>query len=75
MIYSITMRKKQDMASLIRQTVKRSRMSRRALCRVAGVDCGGFSRFMTGEHGLTLDSVEKLAGPLGLKLIRDTSKG
>lgn len=56
------------MAGMIRQAVKRSRMSRRALCRVAGVDCGIFSRFMTGQHGLTLGSVEKLAGPLGLIL-------
>ena len=75
MLGNNTMPGKRNMADVIRRAVKRSGVSRRELCRIAGVDCGNVSRFMAGKHGLTLDSVEKLAGPLGLKLVQDEPRG
>lgn len=63
------------MANVIRRAIKQSGVSRRELCRVAGVDCGNVSRFMNGKHSLTLESVQKLAGALGLRLVQDEPKG
>ncbi len=75
MLRNNAMPRKQNMANVLRQAVKRSGVSRRELCRVAGVDCGNVSRFMAGKHGLTLESVERPAGVLGLRLVQDEPKG
>lgn len=39
--------------------------------RATGVSNGGLSRFLRGQRGMTLDSVDRLATHLGLRLVRD----
>lgn len=68
-------KRRQDMAGMVRRAVEKSTVSRRELCRDAGVDCGNVSRFMNGKRGLTLESFEKLAGVLGLRLVQDEPRG
>jgi len=41
----------------------------------AGVAPSVLSRFVSGERGLTTGTLDALAGPLGLKLIRAARRG
>jgi hypothetical protein len=46
-----------------------------ALGREAGVSGPVLSRFAGGLRGLTLDSVDKIAGALGLRLVQTRRRG
>lgn len=43
--------------------------SRYVIAKESGVSAAQLSRFMTGERGLSLDSVERVAAYLGLELV------
>ena len=68
-------KRRQDIAGMVRRAVEKSTVSRRELCRDAGVDPGNFSRFMAGKRGLTLESFEKLACVLRLRLVQNGPEG
>jgi len=53
----------------IRQAITDSPMSMYALAEAAGVQRSMLTRFMAGEVGLTLNTVDKLAPLLGLKIV------
>ena len=58
----------------LKRAIRESGMSRYAISQASGVDQATLSKFMSGQRGLTLDSVDKLAGVLGLE-IRLIAKG
>lgn len=52
----------------VRQAVNECGMSRYAICKAIGMDQSIMSRFMNGKGGLQQDSLDALAGLLGLEL-------
>lgn len=58
----------------IRETIRASGLSLYAVARDSGVNVAPLQRFMAGEHGLTVDSAEKIGRIVGLDL-RPTRKG
>ena len=66
---------KPSMTVMIRQAIQESNVSRRELCRQAGIDAGNLSKFLSGSpsgsRGMTVRSLEKLAPLLGLHLVKD----
>jgi len=52
----------------LKRAIRESGMSRYAISQASGVDQATLSKFMSGQRGLTLDSVDKLAGVLGLEM-------
>lgn len=52
----------------IRETIRASGLSLYAVARDSGVNVAPLQRFMAGEHGLTVDSAEKIGRIVGLDL-------
>lgn len=52
----------------LRRLIERSGLSRYEIARQSGVSESSLSRFLSGERGLTTDSVDRLAAFLGLSL-------
>ena len=57
------------MSDQIRQAVNDSGLSRYAICKAGKVDQATFSRFMRGQVGLSLPTLDALADVLGLNII------
>ena len=53
----------------IRDRIERSGKSRYAIWKATGITQGHLSRLMTGEAGLSLDTLERIADYLGLEII------
>ncbi len=53
----------------LRQAIKNSKVSRYRIGKELGIDQSVLSRFMSGEIGLTVANVEKIADYLGLEII------
>lgn len=71
------MPKKKQRLSLsdeLRQAIERSDMSRYGIWQKTGIDQGSLSKFMDGERGLSIESVDKLADLLGLHICADSEK-
>ena len=71
------MLKKQQRASLsdeLRQAIQRSGLSRYSIWQQTGIDQGSLSKFMDGERGLGLESIDKLADLLGLHICTADAK-
>lgn len=65
------MPKKKQRLSLsdeLRQAIERSGLSRYSIWQQTGIDQGSLSKFMDGERGLGLESIDKLADLLGLHI-------
>jgi len=52
----------------LRHAIKSSRVSRYRMSKELGIDQSVFSRFMSGEIGLTVVNVERIADYLGLEI-------
>lgn len=66
------MPKKKQRLSLsdeLRQAIERSGVSRYSIWQQTGIDQGTLSKFMDGERGLSIESIDKLADLLGLHII------
>lgn len=66
------MPKKKQRLSLsdeLRQAVERSGVSRYSIWQQTGIDQGSLSKFMDGERGLGMESIDKLAELLGLHIV------
>ena len=53
----------------IREAIERDERSRYRIAKDIGVTQGHLSRLMSGERGLSVDAVERLAEYLGLEII------
>ena len=66
------MPKKKQRLSLsdqLRQAIERSGVSRYSIWQQTGIDQGSLSKFMDGERGLGMESIDKLAELLGLHIV------
>lgn len=71
------MPKKKQRLSLsdeLRQAVERSGVSRYSIWQQTGIDQGSLSKFMDGERGLGIESIDKLAALLGLHICTADAK-
>lgn len=59
----------------LRQAIRESGMSDSAVARAADLDKATMSRFLSGERGLRLESVDVLCVLLGLRLVPDRTRG
>ncbi len=53
----------------LRSAIDESGLTRYAICQAAGIDKASMSKFMSGERGLGLESIDKLAELLGLHIV------
>lgn len=53
----------------LRQAIKNSKASRYRIGKELGIDQSVLSRFMSGEIGLTVANVERIADYLGMEII------
>jgi plasmid maintenance system antidote protein VapI len=60
--------RKSSWNDLIRGAIRASGLSLYAVARDSGVNVAPLQRFMAGEHGLTVDSAEKIGRVIGLEL-------
>ena len=58
----------------LRRAIESSGTSRYALARSVGISDSALSRFMSGERGLNLTSLDKLADALGLQIVVGVQK-
>ncbi len=58
----------------IRQAIKASGLSLNGLATRAGIDVAPIQRFMAGNHGMTINTAEKVAPFIGLELRRTKPK-
>jgi ribosome-binding protein aMBF1 (putative translation factor) len=82
MLYGVdrskTMAKKLTWNDTIRKAIRASGLSLYAVAQDSGVNVAPIQRFMAREHGLTVDSAEKVGRVVGLELRRmrqDKRKG
>lgn len=68
-------RKKVPTASeVVREAIRDSGLPIRELARRTGVEVAALSRFMNGHVGISLVTFERLAGELGLRVVREPRK-
>jgi predicted XRE-type DNA-binding protein len=71
------MPKKKQRLSLsdeLRQAIEQSGVSRYSIWQQTGIDQGSLSKFMDGERGLGMESIDKLADLLGLHICTADAK-
>jgi len=67
----IMTRKQQSFSEQLRQAIDQDERSRYRISMETGIPQGQLSRFMHGKGGLSLRSVDRLCGCLGLRISRD----
>lgn len=71
------MPKKKQRPSLsveLRQAIERSGLSRYGIWQQTGIDQGSLSKFIDGERGLSIESIDKIAELLGLHICTADAK-
>ena len=71
------MPKKKQRLSLsdeLRQAIERSDVSRYSIWQQTGIDQGSLSKFMDGERGLSIESIDTIAELLGLHICTADAK-
>lgn len=56
----------------IRRAVEASEKTRYRIAKESGVSAGQLSRLVNGERGMTVDTIERLADYLGLRITIET---
>lgn len=67
-------KKRLSLSDELRQAVERSGLSRYSICQQTGIDQGSMSKFLAGERGLGIESIDKLAELLGLHICTADAK-
>jgi hypothetical protein len=60
--------KSRSLSDELREAVERSGLSRYSIWQQTGIDQGTLSKFMVGDRGLSIESIDKLAELLGLHI-------
>ena len=58
----------------LREAVERSGLSRYSIWQQTGIDQGTLCKFMAGDRGLSIESIDKLAELLGLHICTADTK-
>ena len=64
-------KRRKKLSEQLRQAVNECGMSRNAIARATGIDKGALSRFVHGERGLSLATLDLLGEVLGLRVMAD----
>lgn len=64
------MPKRVSLVDQIRRHAERSDLSRAEICKRTGIDKAALSRFISGERGLSIESLNALAACLGLVVVK-----
>ena len=62
-------RKRMNMSDQIRKAVDACGVSRYRICKTTRLDQGTFSKFMSGQCGLSMQTLDALANVLGLDVV------
>ncbi len=62
------MARKRTLGDQLRRAIKATDLSRYVICQATGIDQSSMSKFMAGQVGLGLPSLEQLVGFLDLEL-------
>lgn len=63
--------KRKTLSDELRDAVEQSGLTRYAIWQETGIDQGTMSKFMAGNRGLSIESIDKLADLLGLHIVID----
>jgi plasmid maintenance system antidote protein VapI len=66
--------RKQPVSQALRKTIREKGLTAYATAKQAGVSVDAVQRFISEKRGLTLETVDKLAGALDLTLCEEASK-
>lgn len=66
--------KRERLLDQVRQAVRESGLSHYAVCKAARIDKATMSRFMAGQCGITVRTLDALADVLGLRIVTDKRK-
>ena len=66
--------KSRSLSDELREAVERSGLSRYSIWQQTGIDQGTLSKFMVGDRGLSIESIDKLAELLGLHICTADAK-
>lgn len=66
-------KKLKKLSDQIREAMRASPLTRYRISKLTGIDQTALMRFERGEVGLLLDNIDKLAGVLGLSIVRGSS--
>lgn len=66
--------KRKTLSEELREAVERSGVTRYAIWQETGIDQGTLSKFMAGNRGLSIESIDKLADLLGLHIVTDAEQ-
>ena len=69
MLYKHDMPKRAKLSEQIRQAIKASGMSRYAICKRLDFSESVMSKFMRGQCGLSLETIDRLGELLGLEIV------
>ena len=58
----------------LREAVERSGLSRYSIWQQTGIDQGTLCKFMAGDRGLSIESIDKLAELLGLHICTEDAE-
>jgi hypothetical protein len=58
----------------LREAVERSGLSRYSIWQQTGIDQGTLCKFMAGDRGLSIESIDKLADLLGLHICTEDAE-
>ena len=67
-------KKRMSLGDQIREAVKAIPTRRQVLCDRTGIDKGSMSRFVAGKVGLNLETLDRLAAALRLRIVQDGPK-
>ena len=67
-------RKPEPFSDQLRQAIRDSGVSRYAIWKATAVDQAVLSHFLAGHRGMSLDSIDKVAAFLDLRVVRDDKK-
>ena len=64
-------KKRRLLSDDLRQAVEQSDLTRYAIYKQTGIDQAVLSKFVWGERGMSLESIDKLCECLGLRLVSE----
>jgi len=67
-----SMPKRANLSEQIRQAIKASGMSRYAICKRLDFSESVMSKFMRGQSGLSMETIDRLGDLLGLEIVART---
>ena len=75
MEYNPDMAKQDLLSDQLRRAIQESGLTRYAIHKATGVDQSVLSKFVRGERGLSMDTVDAIGKCLGLRLVSETQPG